>query len=204
MWKITTECHPRLVLSTVLMVLAGGISAFAQNGKLNLRVTPKQAYIFVDDRAISEASKHRSLNLSAGDHKIELENYGYQPLTRTVTIIAGKTTNLEVTLETVVAKVSTTPQQTLTKQDSTVIVQPASGGIVYVAASDPWLAYGDPIMTWPKWYPYPGIWNGGPYLSSGVGQGIGFFGGYGRGWPHWGFDWQDRLVIHDGHVLFRE
>jgi len=32
-------------------------------------------------------------------------------------------------------------------------------------AYNPWLAYGDPIMAWPGWYPYPGIWFGGPYLS---------------------------------------
>ena len=42
----------------VLFLLAGGISGFAQNGKLKLHVTPKQAYVFLDGRAISEASKH--------------------------------------------------------------------------------------------------------------------------------------------------
>jgi hypothetical protein len=52
------ECPVSRVVSIVLFLLAGGFSEFAQNGKLNLYVTPKQAYIFVDDRAISEASKH--------------------------------------------------------------------------------------------------------------------------------------------------
>ena len=89
-----------------LFLLAAITSGLAQNGKLKLRVTPKQAYVFVDDRAISEASKHPSLSLSAGEHKVELVNYGYQPITRTVTITAGKTTNLEVALEAVAAKVS--------------------------------------------------------------------------------------------------
>jgi len=37
-------------------------------------------------------------------------------------------------------------------------------------------------MAWPGWYPYPGIWFGGPYLSWGGGFGIGWFGGYGWGW----------------------
>src|SRR5690348_18215523 len=58
-----------------------------------------QAYLWVDDRAVSEASKHSSLKLSAGEHKIELANYGYTPITRTVTVTAGKTTDLDVTLE---------------------------------------------------------------------------------------------------------
>ena len=95
-----------LIVSTVLLVLASGLSAFAQNGKLNIHVTPKQAYIFLDGRAISEASKHHSLTLSAGDHKIELANYGYTPSTQTVTITAGKTTDLNVNLTPVAGTVS--------------------------------------------------------------------------------------------------
>jgi uncharacterized membrane protein YgcG len=88
----------------------------------------------------------------------------------------------------------TTPQQTVTTQGSTVIIQPANPDIIYVPAYDPWMVYGDPIMAWPGWYPYPGIWYGGPYLSFGGGFGIGFFGGYGWGWPHWGFNWQNRFA----------
>jgi len=96
----------RLSLSVALLLLAGGISSFAQDGKLVLHVTPKQAYIFLDGRAISEASKHRSLSLTAGDHKIELVNYGYAPSTQTVTIAAGKTSNLDVTLTPVTGTIS--------------------------------------------------------------------------------------------------
>ena len=100
------ECPASRTAFLALFLLAGGISGFAQNGELKLRVTPKQAYVFVDDRAISEASKHPSLSLSAGEHKVELVNYGHQPVTRTVTITAGETTNLEIALEAVAAKVS--------------------------------------------------------------------------------------------------
>src|SRR6266481_7902228 len=91
----------------------------------------------------------------------------------------------------------TTPQQTVATQDSTIIVEPASPDVVYVPAYDPWMIYGDPIVAWPGWYPYPGIWFGGPYLSFGAGFGIGFYGGYGWGWHHWGSDWHNRHVIHD-------
>jgi hypothetical protein len=92
----------------------------------------------------------------------------------------------------------TTPQQVVTTQDSTIEVQPANPEVVYVPAYDPWLAYGDPIVGWPGWYPYPGIWYGGPYLSFGMGFGIGFFGGYGWGWNHWGFDWHHRYATFGG------
>src|SRR5215472_1705367 len=95
-----------LLTASALLFALGSTLASAQSGKLNLRVTPKQAYVFVDDRAISEASKHRSLNLSVGEHKIELVNYGYAPVTRTVNIEAGKTANLEVSLQAVGEKVS--------------------------------------------------------------------------------------------------
>jgi hypothetical protein len=92
----------------------------------------------------------------------------------------------------------TTPQQVVTAQGSTIVVQPANPEIVYVPAYDPWMAYGDPIMAWPGWYPYPGIWYGGPYLSFGMGYGIGFFGGFGWGWNHWGFNWGGRFATYGG------
>ena len=85
----------------------------------------------------------------------------------------------------------TTAQQTVTTQGSTIIVEPAAPDVVYVPAYDPWVVYGDPIVAWPGWYPYPGIWYDGPYLwFGGVGFGIGWFGG-------WGCDWHDDHVIHD-------
>ena len=91
----------------------------------------------------------------------------------------------------------TTPQQTVTTQDSTISIEPADPDVVYVPAYDPWLVYGGPVMAWPGWYPYPGIWFGGPYLSFGIGFGIGWFGGFGWGWGHWGFDWHDRYAMYN-------
>ncbi|MFZ0959258.1 MAG: DUF3300 domain-containing protein, partial [Terriglobia bacterium] len=92
----------------------------------------------------------------------------------------------------------TTPQQTVTTQGSSIVVQPANPEVVYVPAYDPWLVYGGPMMAWPGWYPYPGIWFGGPYLSFGPGFGIGFFGGFGWGWPYWGFNWGGRFATFGG------
>ena len=88
-----------------------------------------------------------------------------------------------------------TPQQTVTTQGEDVEIQPTDPNTVYVPAYDPWLVYGGPIVAWPGWYPYPGIWFGGPYLSFGVGFGIGWFGGFGWGYPHWGFDWHNHAVM---------
>jgi len=88
----------------------------------------------------------------------------------------------------------TTPEQTVTTEGSTIVVQPANPEVVYVPAYDPWTAYGDPVMAWPGWYPYPGIWYGGPYLSFGMGFRIGYYGGFGWGWNNWGFNWGGRYA----------
>jgi len=91
----------------------------------------------------------------------------------------------------------TTEQQTVTSQDSTIIIEPASPEVVYVPEYDPWLVYGGRIEAWPGWYEYPGIWYGGLYPSYGVGFGIGFYGGYGWGWRHWGSDWHHRSITYN-------
>jgi hypothetical protein len=82
-------------------------------------------------------------------------------------------------------------------QDDDIAIQPASPTVVYVPAYNPWLVYGGPIVAWPGWYPYPGIWFGGPYLSFGLGFGIGWYGGYGWGWGHWGFNWRGRYAVYN-------
>jgi hypothetical protein len=92
---------------------------------------------------------------------------------------------------------TTTTQQTVTLKKSVIEIEPVSPDVVYVPAYDPWLVYGDPIVAWPGWYPYPGIWYDGPYLSFGIGFGIGYFGGFGWGWPHWGFDWHHHYPTYD-------
>jgi len=96
-----------------------------------------------------------------------------------------------------VGNLKSTPQQTIATQGSTIVIQPAAPEVVYVPAYDPWLVYGDPILAWPGWYPYPGIWWEGPYLSWGIGFEIGWIGGFGWGWGHWGFDWHNRYAMYD-------
>jgi len=91
----------------------------------------------------------------------------------------------------------TTPEQTVEDQGSTIIIQPVSTEVVYIPAYDPWLVYGDPLLAWPGWYPYPGIWYAGPYLAFGVGFDIAFVGAFGWGWGQWGFDWHNRYPLYN-------
>jgi len=91
----------------------------------------------------------------------------------------------------------TTPQQTVAAQDSNITIEPADPDEVYIPAYDPWVVYGYPVVAWPGWYPYPGIWFGGPFLSFGIGFPIGWFGGFGWGWGHWGFDWHNHYAMYN-------
>ncbi|HVO98229.1 MAG TPA: DUF3300 domain-containing protein [Bryobacteraceae bacterium] len=90
-----------------------------------------------------------------------------------------------------------TPQQKIETKGSTIVIQPAAPEVVYVPAYDPWLVYGDPIVAWPGWYAYPGIWYEGPYIGWGIGFDIGFFWGFGWGWGHWGCDWHHRYATYN-------
>ncbi len=89
-----------------------------------------------------------------------------------------------------------TPQQTVTNQNSNVVIQPADPQVVYVPVYDPGLIYGYPVPLWPGFYPW---WGGyGPYLSFGVGFPIGPFFGFGWGWHSWGFGWGGRGILYAG------
>src|SRR4029077_11009576 len=101
------KLHPRLLLLAVFVLAISLVpQSLAQggDGKVSLHVTPRQAYLFVDGRAIGEANKRHTL--SAGDHKIVVANYGFTPETRNVTITSGQTTALDVTLQPITATVS--------------------------------------------------------------------------------------------------
>jgi hypothetical protein len=91
---------------------------------------------------------------------------------------------------------STTPQQSVTNQGDTVSIQPENPDVVYVPDYDPELVYGYPVGLWPGFYPWWGVEN--PYLSFGVGFGVGPFFGYGWGWRGWGLDWHNRGLMFGG------
>src|ERR1700758_4476440 len=77
------------------------VPAFAQSsqetGKLKIHVDPKQAYVFLDGKAIRDGSQ--TIELSAGDHKVGVYNYGYMSKTQDVHVGAGEATDLRVNLQ---------------------------------------------------------------------------------------------------------
>ncbi len=89
-----------------------------------------------------------------------------------------------------------TPQQTVTDQGGNIDIVPADPEVVYVPEYNPEFVYGYPVELWPGFYPWWGV--GGPYISFGVGFGIGPFFGFGWGWHGWGFDWHHHGLIYGG------
>ncbi len=86
-----------LVVSLVVAVMYCASGVFAQDGKLKIKVIPKHAYVFVDDKAIREGSE--TIPLSSGKHTVVVLNYGFKTSTQDVNIDSGKTKELSVTLE---------------------------------------------------------------------------------------------------------
>ncbi len=91
-----------LTLAVAMMFCA--TAGFAQDGKLKIKVIPKHAYVFVDDKAIRDGSE--TISLSPGKHTLAVMNYGYKTSTQDVNIDSGKTTDLKVTLDASGAAVS--------------------------------------------------------------------------------------------------
>ena len=87
------------------MVLLGSV-AFAQDakpGKLRMSVIPKQAYTFVDGKAIGPGN--RTIKLDVGTHHVVVANYGYNFVEKEVSIDSDKTVPVDIKLEPVGAPV---------------------------------------------------------------------------------------------------
>ena len=82
---------------SVLCVVPALAQSSQESGKLKIHVDPKQAYVFVDGKAIRDGSQ--TIELAPGDHKVGVYNYGYTPKMQDVHVGAGETTDLRVNLQ---------------------------------------------------------------------------------------------------------
>ncbi len=90
-------------IAAVLLISAR--PAKAELGHLIVRVSPATAYIFADGKPVVDARGHYAI-LDAGEHKIDMYNYGYKPESRTVTITGHKTLVIEVTMQAITSTVT--------------------------------------------------------------------------------------------------
>jgi hypothetical protein len=86
-------------------------------------------------------------------------------------------------------------------ESQTITVEPADPEVVYVPAYDPWIVYGAPVVVWPGWYPYPGLYAAGPGVSFGVGFAVGLLAGFAWGSHGWGCDWGHRTVVFNHNTF---
>ncbi len=98
---LRSESLARMFLFAFSALLIGAAPAVAQGGtstgRVKIHVSPKQAYVFVDGKAIRDGSQ--AMALAAGKHDVGIYNYGYSPKTQSVDVVAGKTMDLNVTLQ---------------------------------------------------------------------------------------------------------
>jgi len=91
------------------------------------------------------------------------------------------------------------PQESVTTDGSSIVIEPADPQVVYVPEYDPWVIYGDPLAYYPGWIGVPGFYYDGPGIWFGLGIGIGLYGSFGWGWHSWGTDWHRHGLIHGDH-----
>jgi hypothetical protein len=84
-------------------------------------------------------------------------------------------------------------QETVVTQGPTIVIEPVEPGVCYLPIYDPWIVYGAPLDVYPGYFYDP--WYGPPFISFGPAIGLGFFNGFGWGWPAWGFNWSTRAVV---------
>jgi outer membrane protein OmpA-like peptidoglycan-associated protein len=92
------------VLTAFCSVLGGAfllnVAAFTQDlkpGKLKISVHPKQAYTFIDGKAIGPGN--RKIKLDIGTHHLIVANYGFKFVERDISIDSKQTLPLDIQLE---------------------------------------------------------------------------------------------------------
>jgi len=84
-------------------------------------------------------------------------------------------------------------QERVVNEGPSIVIEPAYPDVCYLPIYDPWLIYGAPLVPYPGYFYGP--WIAAPYVSFGPAIRIGFFSGFGWGWPAWGFNWENRVVV---------
>ena len=92
------------VFRTLCGILGGlillSVAAFAQDlkpGKLKISVHPKQAYTFIDGKAVGPGN--RKIKLDVGTHHLVVANYGFKFVERDISIDSHQTLPLDIQLE---------------------------------------------------------------------------------------------------------
>ena len=93
------------LLSVVALLLGASLLPAKQKcSTFKVHVSPKQAYVYIDDAPAGWGSG--SFWALPGEHTLAVYNYGYKPYVGKITVGAGKTADQTVTLEPISGNVS--------------------------------------------------------------------------------------------------
>ena len=87
--------HKKLALS-LLLVVVFGVAAFAQEAKVKVKVSPPEAYVFLDGTPIGNNT--RDLFMTPGKHTIAVYNYGFAPQIQEIDAQPGKNPEMSFNL----------------------------------------------------------------------------------------------------------
>jgi len=86
-----------LVLGAMALLSSDTFAQDVKTGKLKMSVIPKQAYTFVDGKAVGPGN--RVIKLDVGTHHVVVANYGYTFVEQDVSMDSDKTVPLDIKLE---------------------------------------------------------------------------------------------------------
>jgi hypothetical protein len=84
------------VLGAMVLFSSAAVAQELKTGKLKISVSPKQAYTFVDDKAIGPG--RRTIKLDVGTHHLVVANYGFKFAEQDVSIDSGHTVPVDIKL----------------------------------------------------------------------------------------------------------
>jgi outer membrane protein OmpA-like peptidoglycan-associated protein len=84
------------VLGVIALFSSAAVAQELKTGKLKISVSPKQAYTFVDDKAIGPG--RRTIKLDVGTHHLVVANYGFKFAEQDVSIDSGHTVPVDIKL----------------------------------------------------------------------------------------------------------
>ena len=85
------------ILGGVFLLTVAAFAQDAKPGKLKITVSPKQAYTFIDGKAIGPGN--RTIRLDVGTHHLVVANYGFKFVEQDVSIDPDHTLPLDIKLE---------------------------------------------------------------------------------------------------------
>ena len=89
-----------------------------------------------------------------------------------------------------------TPQQNVSTQGQTIVIEPANPEVVYVPSYSPEI-YGAPVAAYPGYTGWGAVAAGAMSFGAGMAVGAAASGGYGWGWHGWGANWSGGNVTYN-------